>query len=122
MSKTSSFRASYVGEIPVRLKIEKTDPRLIPDLTGSAEIVLNAESDTLVAPREAVFSENEGSFVFVQSPEGWTRKKVDLGLAQFHHGIDPLRIAVLGMWLRCNVRCSSRTLRRGRGSPVPNYR
>lgn len=83
MSKTSSFRASYVGEIPVRLKIEKTDPRLIPDLTGSAEIVLNTASDTLVAPREAVFSESEGSFVFVQSPEGWTRKKVELGLASF---------------------------------------
>jgi len=83
MSKTSTFRASYVGEIPVRVKMEKTDPRLIPDLTGSAEIVLNAENGTLVAPREAVFSENEGSFVFVQGPEGWTRKKVDLGLSSF---------------------------------------
>lgn len=83
MSKTSSFRASYVGEIPVRLKIEKSDSRLIPDLTGSAEIVLNTENGTIVAPREAVFAENDGSFVFVQGPEGWTRKKVELGLASF---------------------------------------
>ena len=83
MSKTSTFRASYVGEIPVRLKIEKTDPRLIPDLTGSAEIVLNTESNALVAPRTAVFRESDGAYVFVQGPEGWTRRKVDLGLTSF---------------------------------------
>src|SRR5205085_10889388 len=27
MSKTSTFRAAHVGEIPVRMKIEKTDPK-----------------------------------------------------------------------------------------------
>jgi len=55
LSKTSTFRASYVGEIPVRLKIERTDTRLIPDLTGSAEIVLNSETNALMVPRSAVF-------------------------------------------------------------------
>ncbi len=83
MSKTSTFRASYVGEIPIRIKIEKTDPRLIPDLTGSAEIVLDTEVNALVAPRGAVFEENGGSFVFLQSPQGFSRKPVDLGLASF---------------------------------------
>ncbi len=83
MSKTSTFRASYVGEIPIRMKIEKSDPRLIPDLTGSAEVVMSAENDTLVAPRSAVFEESDGSFVFMQGPEGWLKKKVDLGLASF---------------------------------------
>src|SRR5439155_14174093 len=38
LAKASTFRARYVGEIPIRLKIEKMDPRVIPDLTGSAEI------------------------------------------------------------------------------------
>ncbi len=83
MSKTSTFRASYVGEIPVRLKIEKTDPRLIPDLTGSAEIVLNSEANAIVAPRSAVFAEADGSYVFVRGPEGWIKRKVDLGLTSF---------------------------------------
>jgi multidrug resistance efflux pump len=83
MSKTSTFRASYVGEIPIRLKIDKTDPRLIPDLTGSAEIVLNTEMDTMVLPRSAVFEEAGNSYVFVQGPEGWLRRKVDLGLTSF---------------------------------------
>ena len=83
MSKASAFRASYVGEIPVRLKIERTDPRLIPDLTGSAEIVLNSEHGSLLLPRAAVFDEGGGSYVFVQGPEGWQRKKVDVGLTSF---------------------------------------
>jgi HlyD family secretion protein len=87
MSKTSTFRASYVGEIPVRIKIENTDPRLIPDLTGSAEIVLNTERNTLVLPRSAVFEEADGQYVFVQGPEGWLRKKVDLGLTSFTNAV-----------------------------------
>jgi HlyD family secretion protein len=83
MAKASTFRARYVGEIPVRLKIEKMDPRIIPDLTGSAEIVVGTEKNTLLAPRSAVFAEEAGSFMFVQGPEGWIKKKVELGLPNF---------------------------------------
>lgn len=83
MSKTSTFRASYVGEIPVRIKIEAADARLIPDLTGSAEIVMGSVTETLLLPRSAVFEEAGGPYVFVQGPEGWTRKKVELGLSSF---------------------------------------
>ncbi len=83
MSKTSTFRASYVGEIPVRIKIEAADARLIPDLTGSAEIVMGSVTETLLLPRSAVFEEAGGSYVFVRGPEGWTRKKVELGLSSF---------------------------------------
>jgi multidrug resistance efflux pump len=80
MSRTSTFRASYVGEIPVRIKINTQDPRLIPDLTGSAEIVLDTVNDQLLVPRAAVFEEADGSYVYVRAPEGWTRRKVELGL------------------------------------------
>jgi HlyD family secretion protein len=83
MAKGSTFRARYVGEIPVRLKIEKMDSRVIPDLTGSAEIVLGSEKNTLLAPRGAVFAEEAGSFVFVQGAEGWMKKKVELGLPSY---------------------------------------
>ena len=83
MAKASAFRARYVGEIPIRLKIEKMDPRVIPDLTGSAEILISSEKNTVVAPRSAVFNEEASSWVFVQGPEGWIRKKVELGLPSF---------------------------------------
>jgi len=83
MAKASTFRARYVGEIPVRIKLEKTDVRVIPDLTGSAEIILNAERNTMMAPRSAIFAEESGSFVFVQGTEGWVKKKVEVGLPSF---------------------------------------
>ena len=83
MSKTSTFRANYVSSIPVRFRIEKSDARLIPDLTGSADVVLGAESNILVLPRAAVFEENGGSFVYVQSAEGWVKKQVEPGLRNF---------------------------------------
>ncbi|MEO8592175.1 MAG: HlyD family efflux transporter periplasmic adaptor subunit [Candidatus Solibacter sp.] len=87
MAKASSFRAQYVGEIPVRLKLEGTDPRIIPDLTGSAEIVLSTEQSTLVAPRSAVFHESDGThYVYVHGGEqGWLKKKVEIGLPSFVH-------------------------------------
>jgi multidrug resistance efflux pump len=40
MSQTSTFRASFVGGVPVRIRIEGQDSRLLPDLTGSAEIAM----------------------------------------------------------------------------------
>ena len=57
--------------------------RVIPDLTGSAEIILNAERNTMLAPRSAIFAEESGSFVFVQGSEGWIKKKVEVGLPSF---------------------------------------
>ena len=83
MAKASTFRARYVGEIPIRVKLDKTDVRVIPDLTGSAEIILNSERSTMIAPLSAVFAEEGGSYVFVQGPEGWVKKKVELGLPSF---------------------------------------
>jgi HlyD family secretion protein len=83
MAKASTFRARFVGEIPVRIKLDKMDPRVIPDLTGSAEIVLGSERNTTLAPLSAVFTEEGGSYVFVQGPEGWIKKKVELGLPNF---------------------------------------
>src|SRR4051812_15147054 len=83
MAVTSTFRASYVGEIPIRLRIAGTDSRLIPDLTGSAEVTLASEANATTVPRAAVFEDDGAAFVYVKSPEGWNRQKVELGLASF---------------------------------------
>jgi len=84
MAKISAFRASWVGEIPIRLKIDKMDPRVIPDLTGSAEIVVNSEKNVPLVTRDAVFDEEGGQFAFVQAPDGvWTKKKIETGLPNY---------------------------------------
>ena len=83
MSKTSTFRGTYVGEIPVRIKIDRLDSHLIPELTGSAEIVLDSENNTVVAPRGAVLEDNGASYVYVQDQDGWSKRPVQLGLASY---------------------------------------
>ena len=45
LAKTSPLRSTYVAEIPVRILIEGRDERLIPDLTGSAELDLSDVDD-----------------------------------------------------------------------------
>jgi hypothetical protein len=104
MSKTSTFRANFVGEIPVRLKIAGIDPRLLPDLTGSADVILAVEPNAVIAPRAAVLSDDSGSFVYVQTQEGWKRQKVDLGLSSFtdvavHSGVQKGDVLAIGRTL-----------------------
>src|ERR1039457_6653896 len=83
MSKTSTFRAGYVGEIPILLKVDKMDSRVIPDLTGSADVVLGSVTSAVLIPRAALFEENGGAFVLVKGPEGWAKKQVQPGLTSF---------------------------------------
>jgi len=82
MTKAGGFRASYVREIPVRLKLNDMDPRVIPDLTASADILIESAPNTVTAPREAVFREpnSDRPFVFLRAGDGWTRREVDLGI------------------------------------------
>jgi HlyD family secretion protein len=92
MAKTSTFRAGYVGEIPIRINIERLDPRLLPDLTGSAEVVLQSETDTVIAPRAAIFEEDGREVVYVKTADGWIKRPVQLGLesntaAAVHDGL-----------------------------------
>ncbi len=81
MSTTSTFRAGYVGSIPVRVKLDKMDARIIPDLTGSAEVYLQREESAIVVPRAAVFEENGSKFVFAKTQQGWVRRNVETGVA-----------------------------------------
>jgi HlyD family secretion protein len=83
LAEDSTFRAAYVSKIPLEIKLDKTDPRVIPDLSASADILLKSEPDTLYVPREAVFEDHGRSYVFVQDPrqpQGWARRVVETGL------------------------------------------
>jgi len=76
------FRAAYVKEVHVVLKLDKMDPRVIPDLSVSADVILAREEQTVVVPRAAIFEDSPGAapFVFLQRPGGWERREVEPGL------------------------------------------
>jgi HlyD family secretion protein len=81
LSKTSYRRPNFKGDIDVRVKIDSIDENVLPDISGSADILLNTEEKSLIAPRAAVFGADQGGspYVYVQTPSGWQRREVKLG-------------------------------------------
>lgn len=83
MPLSGGFRASYVKEVPVVLKLDKMDPRVIPDLSVSVDVILDREESAVVAPMAAVFQDSPSSkpYVFLRGPSGWEKREVELGLS-----------------------------------------
>jgi HlyD family secretion protein len=83
MTKPSGWRPNYFKEIPVRLKLDRTDPRVLPDLTAGVSVVLGTEAEAPIIPLETIFRDqpDRRPYVFLRSPSGWVRKEVELGLA-----------------------------------------
>jgi multidrug efflux pump subunit AcrA (membrane-fusion protein) len=83
ITKPGGARASFVKEVPIRLKLDQMDPRVIPDLTVSAEVILESEAQATLAPAGAVFRDGPGkpSYVYVQTEAGWDRREVQVGMA-----------------------------------------
>ena len=79
---TPGWRANFVKEIPVRLKLDEVDPRLLPDLSASADVVLESERQVIVAPRQAIFHDGGTgrAFVLLKDASAWRRRYVDLGV------------------------------------------
>ncbi len=81
ITKQGGFRASFVKEVPVILKIDKMDPRIIPDLSVSADIVIESESAQAVAPLNSIFYDDaaKNHFAYVQNGEEWDRRVLQIG-------------------------------------------
>lgn len=72
---------SFVRNITVTVEILENDPRIIPDLSASADVVTSEHPDVLLAPREAL-QRTDGDSWFVQVRRGaeeFIRQSVELG-------------------------------------------
>lgn len=87
MSQPGRARAEYVREIPVMIRIDKMDPRVIPDLSVSADVVIDQVEDALLVPRESLFREPDSDtpFVFVKRGEAFEKRPVEVRLANYTH-------------------------------------
>lgn len=82
MTRTGGMRASYVKEIPILLKLEDVDTRIIPDLSVSVDVILGSEENATVAPLASIFKDGPDAtpYVYVKSGPRWDRREVELGL------------------------------------------
>lgn len=71
----------YIRTIPVKLKLEEVDDRVLPDLTAFAEIELDRAEDVVVAPASAIVHEADKHFVYVKEGAQFEKREVTIGLA-----------------------------------------
>lgn len=71
----------FIRSIPLRVSIEQTDDRIIPDLSGYANVVLDRAEDVVMIPEEAVEKRPSGAFVEIKSGDTFQRRPVQLGLS-----------------------------------------
>jgi HlyD family secretion protein len=97
-------RPNFMREIPIRLKLEKMDTRVLPDLTASADVTLDSEQKATLAPLSSIFQDAPAAkpFVFVRSASGWQKREVELGLknnvsAAVHSGLASGDVVALDM-------------------------
>ncbi len=76
----AGFRQNaYVRTIPVRVHLTDSDPRVIPDLSASADVRLSRVADSTIVPLGAVREEDGKSVVFVRGAKGLEKREVELG-------------------------------------------
>jgi len=82
VAKSRQFRRDYVTEIPVKLKLERTEKRVIPDLSVAADVILEEESGATRVPVSAVHTDagTGRSYVYVKNGKRFERREVELGM------------------------------------------
>jgi len=68
----------WVRQVRVRLALEGSDSRVIPDLTASADVVVADPAEGVVVPREAVVETDGKPVVYVKHEGAFTPQEVEV--------------------------------------------
>jgi multidrug efflux pump subunit AcrA (membrane-fusion protein) len=77
--------SAYMRTVPIRLKINGSDPRLIPDLSASADVVIEKADSGIVVSRAALFNEGPKTYAYVKTGTAFQKREVTLGLRSETH-------------------------------------
>jgi multidrug efflux pump subunit AcrA (membrane-fusion protein) len=80
MAVASRVGSMHVRTVSVKVRIDGVDPRLMPDMSGSATIPIARREEVLAVPLEALHSENGVQFVYVETAEGFAKQDIEIGL------------------------------------------
>jgi hypothetical protein len=70
----------YIRTIPVRIAIDGADSRLIPDLSASADVVVERGVDKTIVPLAAVREESGKTVAYVKNGDNFERREVKIGM------------------------------------------
>ncbi|MDP2997020.1 MAG: HlyD family efflux transporter periplasmic adaptor subunit [Bryobacterales bacterium] len=78
----------YIRNIPVRVMIEGADPRLIPDLSAAAQVVIGrSEPNSTLVPLNTLTQEGGKTYVDVKKAENFEKREVQLGMRNGTHAV-----------------------------------
>lgn len=78
---SGGFRNSYyVRTVPLRITIAGSDPRLIPDLSASADVKMESAENQVIVPLSALRTEDGANVVYVKNGETFERREVTPGV------------------------------------------
>jgi Cu(I)/Ag(I) efflux system membrane fusion protein len=67
-----------VRNVAVRFALETIDPRVIPDLTASADVAISEPAGGLIVPREALGGSGGRSIVYVKQGDAFVPREVEI--------------------------------------------
>ena len=70
---------SFVKVVSVEIAIDDADQRVIPDLSGSADILFDEQESALLVPRSAIQTSDDDTTVFVRAGDQFVERPVKLG-------------------------------------------
>ncbi|MGI8744492.1 MAG: efflux RND transporter periplasmic adaptor subunit [Bryobacteraceae bacterium] len=76
---------NYIRNIPVSIQIEGSDPRLIPDLSAAADVLVETAQNVLSIPLAAVREHNGKATVLARNGDGFEERPVKLGIHDTEH-------------------------------------
>jgi len=78
----------FIRNVPIRVSFDTVDPKLIPDLSGSADVLLeSSEAGATLVPLGSLAEEDGKSFVQVKTAKGFEKKEVKTGLRNDTHAV-----------------------------------
>ena len=87
LASTPGRAQYYLRTIPIEVELLDAGDALLPDLTASAEVLIDKVDDVLLAPSDAVKEENGQSFVYVLKGQATERRSVTVGRMSATHTV-----------------------------------
>ena len=72
-------RGEWLKQVPVEIEIMANDERIQPDLSASADILVEQQEDVLIVPRAALATMDGVTSVWVQQGEEFVERTVEIG-------------------------------------------
>jgi multidrug efflux pump subunit AcrA (membrane-fusion protein) len=78
----------YIRNVPIRIAYDTVDPKLIPDLSGSADILLDSSApNSVLVPLGSIADEDGKTFVQIKTAEGFAKAEIKTGLRNDTHAV-----------------------------------